>query len=284
MRKTAFFFSALLIGAMLITSCSKYSGYKEADSGLYYKFISESGDTAKPRLNDILDVVMSYGTKDSTLMPANGVIQIQLMKPMFKGDIYEGFAMMHKGDSASFIISADSFFTKIARAPRPKFIDSSSVLYFNVKLKDFMSLEQLMKKRQEENAKLEQEEMTKLDAYLKANNITAQPTASGIYFIEVQKGKGPKAMSGQKVSVHYTGTLLDGKKFDSSYDRKEPISFALGTGAVIKGWDEAISMMSKGGKAKVIIPSKMAYGERAQGPIPAFSTLVFDVELVDITK
>ena len=192
--------------------------------------------------------------------------------------------MMHKGDSASFIISADSFFTKIARAPRPKFIDSSSVLYFNVKLKDFMSLEQLMKKRQEENAKLEQEEMTKLDAYLKANNITAQPTASGIYFIEVQKGKGPKAMTGQKVSVHYTGTLLDGKKFDSSYDRKEPISFALGTGAVIKGWDEAISMMSKGGKAKVIIPSKMAYGERAQGPIPAFSTLVFDVELVDITK
>ena len=284
MRKTAFFFSALLIGAMLITSCSKYSGYKEADSGLYYKFISESGDTAKPRLNDILDVVMSYGTKDSTLMPANGVIQIQLMKPMFKGDIYEGFAMMHKGDSASFIISADSFFTKIARAPRPKFIDSSSVLYFNVKLKDFMSLEQLMKKRQEENAKLEQEEMTKLDAYLKANNITAQPTASGIYFIEVQKGKGPKAMTGQKVSVHYTGTLLDGKKFDSSYDRKEPISFALGTGAVIKGWDEAISMMSKGGKAKVIIPSKMAYGERAQGPITAFSTLVFDVELVDITK
>jgi FKBP-type peptidyl-prolyl cis-trans isomerase len=284
MRKTAFFFSALLIGAMLITSCSKYSGYKEADSGLYYKFISESGDTAKPRLNDILDVVMSYGTKDSTLMPANGVIQIQLMKPMFKGDIYEGFAMMHKGDSASFIISADSFFTKIARAPRPKFIDSSSVLYFNVKLKDFMSLEQLMKKRQEENAKLEQEELTKLDAYLKANNITAQPTASGIYFIEVQKGKGPKAMTGQKVSVHYTGTLLDGKKFDSSYDRKEPISFALGTGAVIKGWDEAISMMSKGGKAKVIIPSKMAYGERAQGPIPAFSTLVFDVELVDITK
>lgn len=284
MRKTAFFFSALLIGAMLITSCSKYSGYKEADSGLYYKFISESGDTAKPHLNDILDVVMSYGTKDSTLMPANGVIQIQLMKPMFKGDIYEGFAMMHKGDSASFIISADSFFTKIARAPRPKFIDSSSVLYFNVKLKDFMSLEQLMKKRQEENAKLEQEEMTKLDAYLKANNITAQPTASGIYFIEVQKGKGPKAMTGQKVSVHYTGTLLDGKKFDSSYDRKEPISFALGTGAVIKGWDEAISMMSKGGKAKVIIPSKMAYGERAQGPIPAFSTLVFDVELVDITK
>jgi FKBP-type peptidyl-prolyl cis-trans isomerase len=284
MRKTAFFFSALLIGAMLITSCSKYSGYKEADSGLYYKFISESGDTAKPRLNDILDVVMSYGTKDSTLMPANGVIQIQLMKPMFKGDIYEGFAMMHKGDSASFIISADSFFTKIARAPRHKFIDSSSVLYFNVKLKDFMSLEQLMKKRQEENAKLEQEELTKLDAYLKANNITAQPTASGIYFIEVQKGKGPKAMTGQKVSVHYTGTLLDGKKFDSSYDRKEPISFALGTGAVIKGWDEAISMMSKGGKAKVIIPSKMAYGERAQGPIPAFSTLVFDVELVDITK
>ena len=284
MRKTAFFFFALLIGAMLITSCSKYSGYKEADSGLYYKSISESGDTAKPRLNDILDVVMSYGTKDSTLMPANGVIQIQLMKPMFKGDIYEGFAMMHKGDSASFIISADSFFTKIARAPRPKFIDSSSVLYFNVKLKDFMSLEQLMKKRQEENAKLEQEEMTKLDSYLKTNNITVQPTASGIYFIEVQKGKGPKPTTGQKVSVHYTGTLLDGKKFDSSYDRKEPISFALGTGAVIKGWDEAISMMSKGGKAKVIIPSKMAYGERAQGPIPAFSTLVFDVELVDITK
>ncbi len=84
------------------------------------------------------------------------------------------------------------------------------------------------------------------------------------------------------MKVHYTGTLLNGTKFDSSRDRNEPFEFTLGKGQVIKGWDEGIALMNVGGKATLVIPSAIAYGDRDMGTIPPFSTLVFDVELIDV--
>jgi peptidylprolyl isomerase len=107
-------------------------------------------------------------------------------------------------------------------------------------------------------------------------------TASGLEYIEVEPGTGPQAEAGKTVSVHYTGKFQDGKVFDSSVSRG-PITFALGQGRVIKGWDEGISLMKVGGKAQLIVPPNLAYGERgAGGVIPPNSTLVFDVELVDV--
>ena len=110
-----------------------------------------------------------------------------------------------------------------------------------------------------------------------------KPTSSGLYYIKTQEGTGQQAQNGDVVNVHYTGTLLDGTKFDSSYDRNAPFSFTLGAGRVIKGWDEGIALMKVGEKATLIIPSDLAYGNRAVGGvIKANSTLVFEVELVEI--
>lgn len=120
-----------------------------------------------------------------------------------------------------------------------------------------------------------------LRAYLAENNIEATPTESGLIYVCTQPGNGAKPEAGKKVKVHYTGTLLDGTKFDSSVDRGEPFEFPLGMGYVIPGWDEGVAMMSKGEKGILYVPAKLAYGERQAGPIPAFSNLIFEVELVD---
>lgn len=118
--------------------------------------------------------------------------------------------------------------------------------------------------------------------FVSANYPDAKATGSGLHYIMENEGKGKQAVAGKSVSVHYTGKLTDGTKFDSSYDRDQPISFPLGQGQVIKGWDEGIALLKEGGKAKLIIPPYLGYGPRAVSIIPANSILIFDVELVSV--
>jgi FKBP-type peptidyl-prolyl cis-trans isomerase FkpA len=115
-----------------------------------------------------------------------------------------------------------------------------------------------------------------------SSNITT--TKDGLVIEEIKVGSGKEALDGKKVSVHYTGTLLNGKKFDSSRDRNQAFEFSLGAGQVIKGWDQGVKGMKIGGKRKLTIPAALAYGDRdvGNGLIPAGSTLMFDVELLKV--
>ncbi len=134
-----------------------------------------------------------------------------------------------------------------------------------------------------EKDKKDAEAAAAAEAAIAEYEATAKKTDSGLMYIMEKEGTGPTAKAGDTVSVHYAGYLLDGTKFDSSYDRGQPIRFPLGQGMVIPGWEEGIGLLNKGAKAKLIIPYQQAYGEQGRPPvIPAKATLIFDVELVDI--
>lgn len=137
-----------------------------------------------------------------------------------------------------------------------------------------------MKKRQEkaDSAKKEGSD------FLEKNKTAAgvKVTASGLQYIVETEGKGEKPKATSKVKVHYTGTLTDGKKFDSSYDRKEPAEFVLNQ--VIPGWTEALQLMNVGSKWKIFVPSDLGYGAGGVPGIPPNSVLIFEVELLDIVK
>ena len=110
-------------------------------------------------------------------------------------------------------------------------------------------------------------------------------TATGLGYVEIVEGTGPRPKPGESVSVHYTGWLKSGQKFDSSVDRGQPLQFPIGRGRVIKGWDEGVGTMKVGGKRKLVIPTHLGYGQQgAGGVIPPGATLIFEVELLGIDK
>ena len=268
------------------TSCEKsaYPGYKMTESGLYYKYLVENdGPTAQ--LGEVVEVDLAYYLNDSLLYSTKDMPQpfyAKVYESAFAGDLNEGYTMMHKGDSMSMIMPADSVFLKMFNSRIvPDFVDSASIIRWEVKLVDIMTEEEVNARIQAAmDEKFAAADET-LRAYLAENNIEATPTESGLVYVCTQPGNGAKPEAGKKVKVHYTGTLLDGTKFDSSVDRGEPFEFPLGMGYVIPGWDEGVAMMSKGEKGILYVPAKLAYGERQAGPIPAFSNLIFEVELVD---
>lgn len=109
-----------------------------------------------------------------------------------------------------------------------------------------------------------------------------QSVPAGLQIEDIKIGTGAEAVAGKDVDVHYTGTLTNGQKFDSSKDRGEPFTFSLGAGQVIQGWDKGVAGMKEGGVRKLTIPPELAYGNRQVGPIPANSTLIFEVELLKV--
>jgi FKBP-type peptidyl-prolyl cis-trans isomerase len=261
----------------------EYPGYSEAKSGLIYK-IHQDNKMPKAQPGDYLTVEMTYLTnEDSLLFDAKGqTFPMQLEKPVFAGDINEALAMMGVGDSTTFVIRADSFLLKNAKVLQlPTFVNANSKVIFHVKLHNIQTLEELQKEEEQMIENARNNEVLMIQQYLADNNLSAQPTETGLYFIRTVSGKGPQAHKGKKVVVHYTGKFLNGQKFDSSLDRNRPVEFTLGQGEVIGGWDEGITMMNVGDEVLLIFPSPLGYGE-GRGDIPPFTPLLFEVKLINI--
>jgi len=284
MRRLSFIAVATCTLALVFAACGdkKFKGYKKTDSGLYYKITTKNDKGKTPKEGDYLSMIVSFDADfDSTLVFPSREIQDLLSPSAFKGDIFEAYSLLKEGEEGEFYIKADSFCIYFMGGLPPT-VKPEDLLHFKIQLKEIKTAEEMAIKQQEYLKEKAEEEMSILEKYLEEQKITEKPTASGMYFIEKVKGKGAKAENGKNVEVHYTGRLLDGRIFDSS-EGKDPHSFQLGAGQVIKGWDEGIALMREGGKATLIIPSALAYGD-GNGMLPPYATLVFDVELVKVSN
>lgn len=202
---------------------------------------------------------------------------------------YEGLSLVAKGGNAEFIIpsslawGADGFQGVIL--PYTPF-------KFDLKVVDIMSSDEyeeeqaiMMEKEESENTKRLEEEPMRIAKYIKDNNITMKPKESGLYYIETQVGTGKSTADGDIAIVHYCIYNLDGMLIESSYDYNQPIPFVFGQNQMIPGIEEAIGYMKVGGKARIIVPSQLGFGDiKIDDNLPANSTLVIDLELVDLQR
>lgn len=280
MKKVFVMLTAFCVMLSFLTGCDNASnGCKTTENGLKYSFVKKSHRGNLPQIGDIIEFRWACTLNDTlTLIPSTDEM-IKLAEPAFKSDIMEGFAMMHIGDSALFFADVETVFVKMFGYPRvPGDMDSTSVIRFDVRMNDFYPESEFENKMKEKGEKA----VAVLKKYIEDNNILAEPTESGLYYVQISEGNGEKPAQGANVKVHYTGKLLNGEVFDSSIERGEPIDIPIGVGRVIPGWDEGIMMMSKGEKGVLYIPYNLGYGERgAGGVIPPFANLIFEVELVD---
>lgn len=277
-----FEYFGLLLFSLLLISCNDFKTTK--DGVKYKRHYSGENQDLKPLIGDIMTLDVIFKNKDSIV---NQFINtdIQLSKPMSSGDLWNGFMTMSKGDSTTFIITAKQFYNELTGTSIPNGVDNSAEIFVDVKMINFYSEADYLTKK---TAEYEQKERESLNNYLTSNNVTVSPSESGMYFILLEKGNGRKAEAGKIIVVNYTGTFLNGRKFDSSYDRNEAFEFVLGEGQVIRAWDEAFAMMRVGDIATIIAPSKVAYGSQGVQVAPGkymiepYTPLLFDVHLIDV--
>jgi len=281
-----YFFAAILISISCKRS-NQYPGYSLTETGIFYKLNSFGESTTKPQPGDYITVDISYITIEDSIF-FRGRRTLQVTEPTYKGSIDECFFMLAKDESASFIISADDFFSKTLEASLPDFIKKNSDMKVDLKIIDiqtennFTSEKEAFLKWSED---FEEYESLLLNQFLKEKNIDVEPTESGLYFIQIKTGSGKKVEAGDTLLVHYEGKFLDGKFFDSTKKRNQAFQFIYGQqGQVIKGLEEAIGKMKEGETAMVILPSELAFGQQgsSSGIIPPYTTIIYEVELLSI--
>jgi len=293
----------LIIAALaFVLNATAQDGFKRTSKGTIYRIVT-SNQGEKIKLDQIITFNMVQKTdKDSVLASTYTVGRPFQARCAPDGDLMDIFPLLADKDSVIIKLPTDSIFVG-KEDTRPAFLPKGSNLMVFIKIEKVQSLEEAMAERnkalEEERAvtaKLAQQEAGIAATYIADNKLLLKTTPSGLKYAITKAAVKRKPLPGDTVYVHYLGRTLDGKVFDTSIEAEaiksgtkqegrayEPISFAVGRGEVIPGWDEGLQLLNEGSKATFIIPSKLAYGERgAGGDIPPYATLRFDVELVKV--
>jgi len=253
----------------------------------------------KIKLNDVItfDVVQKT-EKDSVLFSSYTMghpLKIQVQPCQNVADLMDALPLLTVKDSASIKVPTDSVF-KGHEDQRPAFLKKGSWLVFDIKIDKIQSLQQAIDEKNAANEKVKASEATDRDKYIADHKLVVKAAPSGLKYVITQPSQKPKPQLGDTVLVNYIGRTTNDKVFDSSIQAEaqkaglnqpgrnyEPLQVILGTTPIIKGWNEGLLLLNEGSKAKLIIPSDLGYGADGAGDdIPAFSTLIFDVELVKV--
>ncbi len=280
---------ATLMAVVLLAGCGN-ADYQKTSSGVIYK-IHQTGKGATIKPGQWIKVHFRAAVGDSPLVntygkiPAYGMFDTTMRNVH---DFVDFLGEMRVGDSAVYIRSIDSLQKKGFVMYNDRFKQGGTIKGSIVILGILADQNAVEADRVKEFEAETAREVAALEKWLKEQNITGvQKTANGVFVKIDQQGSGPKADSGMTVSMNYTGKLKNGTKFDSNIDpafgHVGPFEFVVGTGGVIRGWDEAVPLLNKGAKGKLYIPAMLAYGANANGDkLPAYSDLVFDIEVVDV--
>ncbi len=290
------YFFALLALAITVKVSAQGELQRTPKGAQYQIFTHNTGD--KIKLNDVITFQFIQKTdKDSVLFStyaAGHPVQAQIQASENVGDLMEVFPLLSLKDSAMVKVPTDSIF-KGHEDQRPPFFPKGSYLNFILKIEKIQSLDEAMAERNAAIEKIKAEEIAGANKYIADNKLIVKTTPTGLKYIVTRPSVKRKALKGDTVMVNYTGKLLDGTVFDSSVESVaksanifqdgrpyQPLEVVIGGGNIIPGWDEGLLLLNDGSKATFIIPSHLAYGDRGQGPIKPYSTLVFDVEIVKI--
>ena len=262
--------------------------FEKHESGLEYKIITK-GEGKQVKMGDVLVMHLVYETKDGKVifnsLDTDRKYLRKLEAPKHTGGSFEdGLALLHVGDSAIFRINAESFlkFSELY-SNMPEGVEKDENVIIKVKLIEILKQDDFDSHLDERYHKSREMEMDILKKYLKNASIDIEPTESGLYYVEKDRGIGNLPILGDILTVNYTVKLIDGFVIETTLGKK-PFTFQYGPGGTIDAWFEGLGYMREGGKADFICPSKIAYGNEGTKDIPPFSTLIFEVELVSIEK
>lgn len=279
------------------------SEFKKNENGMLYKFDEIHEGAKLVEMGEVLvcEVVMSI--ENTVLFENMGHPQrmFAVKESTFKGDLPEGLLMMHKGDEATFGVDLDMISEMVAPGQMPvTYIPNKGMkMFYQVKLHDIISREQMMAEQAQYQKALYKRQMDEpkvIEEYVKSNHIEAKPDSDGLYVIVTKKGNGEAVANGKKVKIDYTGRLMSGQIFDTSiesiakeggvYDSRRtygPLEYEVGKMGLIKGWDRGAMGQTEGSKVTLIIPSALGYGEQgAGGMILPYTPLVFELDIVEV--
>lgn len=276
--------SILLLIMVLFVSCvDSDSEKKDSSNDFQYEFFIENKANPMPEVGDVLTVELACVYNDSVLYKSSdnyNNLRIIYKDHNDKLMMHKAFSLMHKGDSIALTLPSDSVLKFLGIKAFPIEIRSDAMMQLNVKLVDFMSQEELKNEINTMRQKYIDSSNDILNQYIKSNNILVEPFPSGLYYIEINEGKGKQPVKGEKVRIRYIAKLLNSRVIDNSMDTI--IEILLGKNQIFPGMEEGIMNMRKGGKAQLVIPYDLAFGEEGSSIVPPYSALNIEIELVDI--